>query len=293
MEKDRLTNYIENGLSVKEIANEMQIGLNSVKYWLKFHQLNTNAQEIKYKCPSCEKVPSIVNFPFCSKACSDIEYSANPNNYLVQKERAWVRKLKLINEKGGCCQRCGYRKNLSALEFHHTDPQNKSFNLDARKIGNSKWSIVLAEASKCELICSNCHAEEHSADSEIEKIEALSERISQCLNENMRKIQISKSSIKRTRKTLGVPQVRKGNWPSVEEMKKLVWEKTSIELAKEIGVSDSAIVKFCKKWKIAKPSRGHWRKVECGKDVSDTVNKANQNFSIVRLPKYEPEKIVP
>jgi transposase len=289
MEKNQLTEYIEKGLSVKEIANELEVGMNSVKYWLKFYQLNTNAQEIKYECPSCKKSPSIVHFPFCSKVCSCVEYSSNPNNYLAQKERAWVRKLRLVNEKGGCCQRCGYRKNLSALEFHHIDPQNKSFNLDARKIGNSKWELILAEAAKCELICSNCHAEEHSIDSEIEKIEALSERLSKGLDEKMRKKQTLRKKETRTRKTLGIPQKRKGNWPTIENMEKLIWEKPSIEIAKEIGVSDSAVVKFCKKWGITKPSRGYWQKLKHDKETS--AHEISHAFPLVRMPKYEREKL--
>lgn len=51
------------------------------------------------------------------------------------------------------------------------------------------------------------------------------------------------------------------NWPLPEEMSKLVYEKPTSQLAKELGVSDVAIAKFCKKHNIQKPSRGHWTKV--------------------------------
>lgn len=49
-------------------------------------------------------------------------------------------------------------------------------------------------------------------------------------------------------------------WPSIEEMTKLVWEKSTVVLAKELGVSDVAIAKFCKKHNIPKPERGYWAK---------------------------------
>lgn len=51
-------------------------------------------------------------------------------------------------------------------------------------------------------------------------------------------------------------------WPSKEELQKLVWGKPTTALAKELGVSDKAIDKWCKKYKINKPPRGYWRKMQ-------------------------------
>jgi hypothetical protein len=76
--------------------------------------------------------------------------------------RARTLKRKLILMLGGACHRCGYAQNMAALEFHHTDPTQKSFPLDARNLANRSWSVVALEASKCELLCSNCHAEHHN-----------------------------------------------------------------------------------------------------------------------------------
>lgn len=53
------------------------------------------------------------------------------------------------------------------------------------------------------------------------------------------------------------------DWPTVEDMSRLVWETPSLVLAKNLGVSDKAIEKFCKKHLIPKPPRGHWRKLVC------------------------------
>ena len=36
-------------------------------------------------------------------------------------------KLRAVDYKGGKCEICGYDKNLSALEFHHVNPENKEF----------------------------------------------------------------------------------------------------------------------------------------------------------------------
>ena len=56
------------------------------------------------------------------------------------------------------------------------------------------------------------------------------------------------------------PQLPKIEWPSVEEMSKLVLEKPTSQLAIDLGVSDVAIGKYCKKHNILKPERGYWTK---------------------------------
>lgn len=49
-------------------------------------------------------------------------------------------------------------------------------------------------------------------------------------------------------------------WPGKEELQKLVWEKATTKIAKELGVSDKAVEKRCKKYGIEKPPRGYWTK---------------------------------
>ena len=71
------------------------------------------------------------------------------------------RKEELVAMKGGKCQICGYDKCLSALHFHHRDPSTKTLELNKGTLNTYKWSRILEESHKCDLICSNCHAEEH------------------------------------------------------------------------------------------------------------------------------------
>ena len=40
----------------------------------------------------------------------------------------------------------------------------------------------------------------------------------------------------------------------------LVWEKPTTLIAKDLGVSDTAVSKYCKKHCITKPPRGYWAK---------------------------------
>lgn len=149
MEQATLENYISQGLSTYEIAKAEGVGQTSARYWLRKFGLNTKPRKDQFKL---------------KKSTST---STNPNNYLKQKERAKQRKLEVIRLKGGCCSLCGYKKNFAALEFHHRDPENKTFTLDARKLSNTNWKSILLELEKCELLCANCHVETHSPDAEM------------------------------------------------------------------------------------------------------------------------------
>ena len=53
---------------------------------------------------------------------------------------------------------------------------------------------------------------------------------------------------------------RKVKHPSKEELQKLIWLKPTTHLAKDFGVSDKAIEKWCKAYGINKPPRGYWTK---------------------------------
>lgn len=79
----------------------------------------------------------------------------------VSKRRKKVKQL-LVEYKGGSCERCGYNKCISALEFHHTDPSKKDFGISGN--GNTlSIEKMKKEADKCILVCSNCHKEIHDA----------------------------------------------------------------------------------------------------------------------------------
>lgn len=71
------------------------------------------------------------------------------------------RKLKLVEEAGGKCQRCGYDKCTAALQFHHVNPEEKTFGISGSGVTRS-LETQLNEISKCILLCANCHAEEHA-----------------------------------------------------------------------------------------------------------------------------------
>jgi DNA-binding CsgD family transcriptional regulator len=102
------------------------------------------------------------------KICRDfklIEHRKNGNNenrkkQVVKNVIKWRRqvKIKLVEYKGGKCEKCGYDKCTDALEFHHLDPNEKDFTISGKS-----WSFdrLKKEVEKCILVCSNCHKEIH------------------------------------------------------------------------------------------------------------------------------------
>ena len=68
-------------------------------------------------------------------------------------------KTLLLEHFGNRCCKCGYDKCTAALEFHHTEPDGK----EPKVIGSTKsLKRQIEEASKCILVCANCHREIHS-----------------------------------------------------------------------------------------------------------------------------------
>jgi len=60
------------------------------------------------------------------------------------------------------CQKCGYDKSYSCLDFHHRDSEDKDFSLgNAYKFLTTLSDKIGKELEKCDVICRNCHISEH------------------------------------------------------------------------------------------------------------------------------------
>lgn len=72
---------------------------------------------------------------------------------LKEQARAYVRQLK---REYPICFDCRREWPPYVLEFDHVDPETKSFNVgDASSVPSME--ALIAEAEKCDLVCSNCH----------------------------------------------------------------------------------------------------------------------------------------
>jgi hypothetical protein len=110
-------------------------------------------------CQTCGAALRGQQTHFCSRICQNASTNTKHQVYEHQKSRGILRKIELIEAKGGACERCGYRANYAALCFHHRG--DKAFALTMRDLSNRTREVLLAEAAKCDLLCHNCHMEEH------------------------------------------------------------------------------------------------------------------------------------
>lgn len=108
------------------------------------------------KCKNCDNDLIGLQKLYCSIKCKNKSHQS----YDQQQLRGHLRKNELVKLFGGKCTICDYSKNFAALAFHHL--RDKEFGLDLRSLSNRTWDSILAEAKKCQLVCSNCHLEIHN-----------------------------------------------------------------------------------------------------------------------------------
>ena len=76
------------------------------------------------------------------------------------KVREKIQRRRELLLGGKSCERCGF-DDPRALQFHHRRGEVKTGNVTEMIL----WGMdkLLAEVDKCEILCANCHAIEHSS----------------------------------------------------------------------------------------------------------------------------------
>ncbi len=149
-------------LTLREIASSLNRSIATVRYWLDQWKIARPDTRRRWMDPSI--APPVIQ----SRCATHGEgpFRLEGRGYYrckeCRKQRVieWRRRAKsrLIAEAGGCCQICGYKRYNGALHFHHRDPGLKEFALSRGGWGRAIEKLR-AEAAKCVLLCSNCHAE--------------------------------------------------------------------------------------------------------------------------------------
>lgn len=158
------------GKSYREISEILDCALSTVSYHCKLNKIGGSSdrltndvknslQELYDIHKSCNKVAKIVGINKCT-VLKYIKTDRKKTKSGSESVILWRKKVKekLFLYKGGKCEKCGYNKCISAMHFHHINPNEKDFGISGKTLSFEKLKI---EVDKCMLLCSNCHSEIH------------------------------------------------------------------------------------------------------------------------------------
>jgi hypothetical protein len=177
--REQLEPLVERDATLQEMADELGRSMSTVRYWLK--ELGFKQSGRRGRRPAVPR--AVIDQAIgagARRVTGRCRWHGEGEFVIENSGRArcrrcrmdavteWRRrkKSKLVEEAGGRCVLCGYRRCDAALQFHHLDPASKSFALSMRGVTRSMEKCRV-EAAKCVLLCANCHAEVEVGFSEV------------------------------------------------------------------------------------------------------------------------------
>ncbi len=168
IDREDLEPLVEAGMSIAQITDAVGRSKATVRHWLIRYGLKT--QNSRGRRPSGQaKAAKEAGLATVTMRCSrhgETEFCLDGRGYYrckqcrsaaVSRRRRKVKAI-LVEEAGGACCICGYRRNMRALHFHHVEPSQKRHEINAKGFAIALEKLRV-EARKCVLLCSNCHAE--------------------------------------------------------------------------------------------------------------------------------------
>jgi len=169
IERERLEELVEAGMTVAEIAAEVGRSRGTVRHWLGRHQLATRHGQGRAArlAARAAKMAGLVTVTMTCIHHGETEFFLEGRGYYrckrcrsdaVTRRRRKVKAI-LVAEAGGRCSICGYDGCIGALEFHHPRPKREAIGCELWRLSPTRSTTLRAEAAKCVLLCANCHAE--------------------------------------------------------------------------------------------------------------------------------------
>lgn len=294
MDKSNLQKLIDENKSIYDIAKEVGKSYTSVRYWLKKYDLKTNfvpfsenpspLKRVKSEKYTDKEIQDAVKksqcyadvFRFLQGSVNAGSYNwlkniiaranADTGHFLSRGElgRNGLRQLRRNPNEDDIS--CGKRLSTATLRSFMISKnvehkcaicnlenwRDKPLRLDIDHIDSNAANNHI---SNLQYLCPNCHRQKTIDLTKNKEKTKEDFKIYKCDNCNLS----TYNSTPFCNKCINDDKI----WPSIEEMKDLVWKFPSSLLAKRLSVSGSAISKFCKKNNISKPPRGYWSKNKC------------------------------
>lgn len=168
LSRSELEPLVAKGLSIAEIASEVDRSKATVRHWLLRYGLRTHGtlgRRVQADRAAARAADLEVVVLMC-RHHGETDFWLNARGYYrckqcrseaVTRRRRRMKEL-LVEEAGGACSVCGYARSPWALHFHHIEPAEKRHEINARGAAMA-LDRLRAEARKCVLLCANCHAE--------------------------------------------------------------------------------------------------------------------------------------
>jgi transposase len=163
-----LEQLVQEGKTIAQIAEAVGRSKATVRHWLLRYGLKTNNGRGRRPSEGAKaaKEAGLVTATMSCSRHGETEFCLSASGYYrckrcrseaVARRRRKVKTI-LVQEAGGACCICGYNRNMRALHFHHVEPSQKRHEINAKGVAIALEKLR-AEAQKCVLLCSNCHAE--------------------------------------------------------------------------------------------------------------------------------------
>jgi transposase len=158
--KEDLERLLRLGMSLREIAKELDRSLATIRHWMRKYELK--APPHRHNGPQDGRRQTTLSCRRHGRTTFVLEGRGSYRCKRCRLERVSRRRRNvkriLVEEAGGKCLICGYDRCHRVLQFHHLDPSTKDFHIGeagaTRSLARSR-----AEARKCVLLCANCHGE--------------------------------------------------------------------------------------------------------------------------------------
>ena len=165
IERGELEALVGEGLTLRQIADRLDRSVSTVRHWLGRYGLRTDPQN-RRALRDAAKAEGRTRVTSVCRRHGEVEF------HIESIRAAEVRPLPGRSRRPppprdqgdpcrrgrGACRICGYDRDMAALQFHHLDPSQKEFSLAMNGVTRGIESMR-REASKCILLCANCHAE--------------------------------------------------------------------------------------------------------------------------------------
>lgn len=161
---DRLRRMVDEGWSIRRMADGLGAGYSTIRYWLEKLELETERSARRREGDAARRAGLERAHMQCRRHGHTL-FLERPdggfrcvkcNTAAVSERRRRVKRA-LVAEAGGSCRLCGFDEHPAALQFHHRDPMTKDFHLSHGGVTRGIRQMR-AEARKCVLLCANCHA---------------------------------------------------------------------------------------------------------------------------------------